>query len=379
MGVLVKEKQKGEWWVFINHQGKRKAKKIGRDKRLAQEVAKKIEAKLALGEFSLDEKKSIPTFGEYASRWIATTVPATCKMGTLRNYQLYLKKWVLPAFGKMLITEVNRIAIKEFLMDIANRDFSNSMVRNLKNILSGVMGLAVDEGVIPFNPSHRLGKGIKSKPQQLSVEPLTREELTHLLNIFEKHYPEHYPMALTLARTGMRIGEVLALQWGDIDFNGRFISIQRSFSRYQLGTPKSGKSRRVDMSKQLTEILLDLLKQRKEKKLREGWKEFPEWVFINSKGKPLRDTNWREKVFDRALAKAGMRKIRVHDLRHTYASLLIQNGESLAYVKEQMGHSSIKITVDVYGHLAPRGNQDAVNRLDDDATIRNPGATKKLL
>jgi len=77
------------------------------------------------------------------------------------------------------------------------------------------------------------------------------------------------------------------------------------------------------------------------------------------------------------LAKAGLRYIRVHDLRHTFASLLIQNGESLAYVKEQMGHHSITITVDTYGHLVPGGNKAAVDRLDDleTATIRNPGAT----
>ncbi|MGE0684481.1 MAG: tyrosine-type recombinase/integrase [Candidatus Binatia bacterium] len=80
------------------------------------------------------------------------------------------------------------------------------------------------------------------------------------------------------------------------------------------------------------------------------------------------------------LAKAGVGYIRVHDLRHTFASLLIQNGESLAYVKEQLGHHSIKITVDTYGHLIPRGNKAAVDRLDglENATIRDPDATGDL-
>lgn len=72
-----------------------------------------------------------------------------------------------------------------------------------------------------------------------------------------------------------------------------------------------------------------------------------------------------------------MRKIRPHDLRHTYVSLLIQNGESLAYVRDQLGHHSIKITVDIYGHLAPTGNKNAVDNLDDDATKRNLYATKQ--
>lgn len=80
------------------------------------------------------------------------------------------------------------------------------------------------------------------------------------------------------------------------------------------------------------------------------------------------------------MAKAGLRYIRVHDLRHTFASLLIQNGESLAYVKEQMGHHSITITVDTYGHLVPGGNKAAVDQLDglETTTIRNPDAIASL-
>ncbi len=80
-------------------------------------------------------------------------------------------------------------------------------------------------------------------------------------------------------------------------------------------------------------------------------------------GKQLEMYNVKNRYFLKALEKAGLRRIRFHDLRHTFASLLIQNGESLAYVKDQLGHSSIKMTVDVYGHLVPGANRAAVNRL----------------
>jgi integrase len=91
----------------------------------------------------------------------------------------------------------------------------------------------------------------------------------------------------------------------------------------------------------------------------------------------LEPGNFRNRVWYKLLAKAGLREIRVHDLRHTFASLLIQNGESLAYVMEQMGHHSIQMTVDTYGHLVPGGNKAAVDKLDglEKATIRNPDAT----
>ena len=112
---------------------------------------------------------------------------------------------------------------------------------------------------------------------------------------------------------------------------------------------------------------------RTEDALRKGWGQVPEWVFCDQDGKPLWKSNLERRVFHRTLASAGIRKVRFHDLRHTFASRLIQNGESLAYVRDQMGHHSIKVTVDIYGHLVPGANKAAVDRLD--VTGRNLGAT----
>jgi integrase len=99
---------------------------------------------------------------------------------------------------------------------------------------------------------------------------------------------------------------------------------------------------------------------------RKGAPEEPsEWVFTNGVGGFIDVNNWRRRVFNKALKKAGLRRIRIHDLRHTYASLLIQAEESLAYVRDQFGHHSIKVTVDIYGPLAPEGNKQAVDKLGD--------------
>jgi len=99
----------------------------------------------------------------------------------------------------------------------------------------------------------------------------------------------------------------------------------------------------------------------------------PKWVFCNEVGRPLWKSDFERRIFHKLLAKAGLRRVRFHDLRHTFASRLLQNGESPAYVKEQMGHHSIKVTVDIYGHLVPGSNRAAVDRLD--TTGRNPRAT----
>ncbi len=166
----------------------------------------------------------------------------------------------------------------------------------------------------------------------------------------------------------MREGELIGLQWGDVDFSGRLIEVRRNVRRGRITTPKNGKTRRVDMSLQLTNTLERLLAQRKAEALKKGESldaVTESWVFTTPQGTQLDPDNLRKRVFYCALSMAGLRRVRFHDLRHTYASLLIQQGESLAYIRDQLGHHSIQITVDTYGHLVPGGNRQAVDKLDD--------------
>jgi integrase len=175
------------------------------------------------------------------------------------------------------------------------------------------------------------------------------------------------PLALFLCaiHTGLRSGELAGLQWGDLDENGKFLVVRRGIVRGKVNPTKSGKVRKVDVSDALMSALLKLRPKRKEALLADGKNELAatSWIFENENGGFQDMKNLKNRHFHKCLEKAGLRRIRFHDLRHTFASLLIQNGEPLAYVKEQLGHSSIKITVDVYGHLVPGANRQAVNRL----------------
>ncbi|MEA2063450.1 MAG: site-specific integrase, partial [Gemmatimonadota bacterium] len=172
------------------------------------------------------------------------------------------------------------------------------------------------------------------------------------------------------------LGELLGLQWGDIDWNGGFVQVQRSFKNQQMSETKTGRTRRVDMSDQLIEVLQRLYTDRKKEALKSGRGEVIELIFHKS-GEPIAQNSIRN-VWKRILRKAGLRDMRFHDIRHTFASQLLSNGQSPVYVKEQLGHSSIQITVDIYGHLIPSSNREAVNQLDDSpksAIIRNLSAT----
>lgn len=369
MGVKVRQKKKGKgqpWWVFISHNGKRTSRKIG-DRRTAVAVAHKIEAKMALGEFGFDKDQAVPTFKDFADSWINTTVPATCKESTQRDYQDLLRLHVFPVFKELPITEITRGKIKDFLLSKLNDGYSPNTVCHMKDTVSGVLTKALDDEVIAANPALglKMKNALSRKDTAGHVNALDADELKTLLGSVLKHYPRHYTLFLLLARTGLRIGEALALQWGDIDFNKRFIEVKRSVVRGQISTPKNSKSRRVDMSLQLAEQMKAHELESKKKGFAIGLGDAPEFIFTNKKGKAVDKDNWRRRVFYKALKKAGIRRIRIHDLRHTYATLRISKGDNIADVSKQMGHHSVKLTMDVYYHWMPGAKKSEVDGLDD--------------
>lgn len=381
MGVKVREKEPGSgiWWIFIDHQGHRKAKKIGKNKKLALKVAEQIQAKLTLGAFRIDtEEKEIPTFQAYAARWLDLYVKPLRRQSTYERYQQVLQRRVFPKIGRMPLDSITRGDIRTLLMGLLAEGLSWASVCLVRDVISGPMSYAVDEELIPANPvTGILKRAIMKRDQDNEIDPLTQEEVGIFLDTCRVHYPEYYPFFLCAFRTGMRLGELLALRWGDVDWRGRFILVRRSFRRGQTTGTKTGKQRRVDISEQLYEALQDLYLQRKKQALASGLGEVTEVIF-HRHGEPMSQNSIRH-VFKRVLRKAGLRDIRFHDIRHTYASLLLTAGVSPVYVKEQMGHSSIQMTVDIYGHLIPGSHRDQVNLLDAQpaATYPQPAEIKK--
>ncbi|MFI5330037.1 MAG: tyrosine-type recombinase/integrase [Desulfobaccales bacterium] len=368
MGVTVRQKVKGRgkpWWVYIYDpsNGNRKSIKVG-PQGAAEELANKIREKMCLGEICLNEPQATITFGEYARKWLDGYVETNLKFTTQKSYD-YIIRVHLGRLKDRPLDQIRRPEIRELIYEKLKTDLSPKTVLNIKAVVSSVMNHAFEDGLIIGNPVARLGKFIKRRDPKADINPLTRDEARALLDTLQEHFPRYHSFFLCALRTGMRLGELLALEWGDIDFRGGFIEVRRSFTHGQYTTPKSGKTRRIDVSPQLAETLKALATARKREALAKG-RPAADLVFVNEIGGVIHEGNLRNRVFFKALAKAGLRRIRIHDLRHTFASLLIQQGESLAYVKEQMGHHSIQITVDIYGHLVPGANRQAVAKLDDD-------------
>jgi len=306
---------------------------------------------------------------DYATRW-QSFVAATVKPATRESYANTLRLHILPVFGAVKIRHLQRGRIKEWLAGAWARGYARDSVRLMHGILRAMLNAAIDDGVIVANPADKLGRQLKlalgAAHRQEEIKAMTREQLAVFLATAQRTEPRLYPLFLTLARAGMRLGEGLALQSDDLDFAGREIRVVRGFSRGRLETPKSGIGRTVDMSQQLARVLHRLQIERKAETLRRGWPQVPAWVFCTQGGTPY-DPAFVQRGFKRVVAAAKLPlHFTPHCLRHTYASLMLQAGESPVYVQRQLGHASIKMTVDTYGKWLPMGNKAAVDRLDDD-------------
>jgi len=212
-----------------------------------------------------------------------------------------------------------------------------------------------------------------SRRKRAPSDVLTQGEVDLFLSTCKEHERPYYPIFLTAFRTGLRLGELVGLQWQDIDWNGRFIRVRRAVRRGVVGETKTGRERSVDMTDQLYEGLQALQRQRKREGLKTGTGLGP--YLFHRNGDPISQNSVRN-VFKRVLEKAGLRNIRIHDIRHSYASLLLSAGVSPVYVKEQLGHTNISMTVDIYGHWIRSTDRGAVNKLD--GSVAHPSAMRTL-
>ncbi|MCB2188634.1 MAG: site-specific integrase [Deltaproteobacteria bacterium] len=303
-----------------------------------------------------------PTFGRLAVDWICTEVRSTCKPSTQSDYRTILLKHVLPVLGHLPAREIGQLVIKDLLMGKLNQGLAKSTVVHIRNAISGVMNRAIEAGVVGTNPAIGIKKLGRGKARDEDVKPFTAGELRKLLAVIKERWPRYFPMVATLAMTGMRAGEALGLQWEDIDFSGLVIHVRRSLSRMVLGDTKGGKTRVVDMSRPLAAILQEHRLERKKEALANGWGPGP--VFINNLGGLVNIHPFRAWVWRKALEGAGLGHFRIHDLRHTYATMRISKGDNIGDVSNQLGHHSVKFTLDQYYHWLPSAEGRAqVNEL----------------
>ena len=283
-----------------------------------------------------------------------------CRVQTLvRAYHAGHRAQPSPAcFGVQEIQSITRAQVKTFVVQKHQR-YTPKYVKNLVRTLHMICAHAVDEEVLDRNPASRLGKYLPERCVAARVIlPFTSAELACYLQTMRVQYPQYYAYFLCLARTGMREGEALGLHWDDIQFGQdvhdphRFVHIQRTYDPVHrlFNTPKNGKSRRVDMSQELRTALLEFQNRRFDAAVLQGMTTISPVIFCSARGRPWAPA--RLYALHRHICTlAGLHVNRIHDLRHSYATFhLYEYHAPIQYVSEQLRHSSIKITVDTYGH-----------------------------
>ena len=272
----------------------------------------------------------------------------------------------MPHFGQKDIATITREEVKRLAYGLLAQGKSRSTAKGVLTPLSGMLSMAVEDGHLTSNPALRVLKRSRAAEgkQQDRIQPFTGGEVSLLLETCREHYPGHYALVLLLVRAGLRIGEALALRWDDVDFNGRFAEVRQTWSNHRLTTTKGNRRRRVDLWLHLTETLKALSVERKKETLQKGWGEVPELVFISHRGTRLLRWNFYEWVWKKLLRKAGLRYVRIHDLRHSCAALLLGAGVQPQSVAGFLGHSDVKTTLNIYSHVGQAQNREAAATLD---------------
>ena len=354
-------KRRGRWIVdFTDLLGKRRwiTMPKGSTKAKAADKLREIEDKLARGVY-LPEKR-IPLFGKVAQDWLEYK-KANIRLSTWRKYEGYTRNHY-EDFKGIRINRISSVKIEKFINARQNEGMNISTLRKLITVLNQVMKYAIRHKYLDSNPV-----ASAERPRERTdvdewaendqrIKVLIPEHIMALLDSEpDKMYRTLFHMAIT---TGAREGELFGLKWTDVDWFNSQLFIQRTFNEGAWQKPKSKCSmRKIDLGPATVAVL------------REWQKECPtnnlNLIFPNEAGGPLNHGNMLRRHFYPALEKAKCPRVRFHDLRHTYASLLIEQGENVKYVQNQLGHSTPMFTLTVYAHLMKSTNQKAVCKLEN--------------
>jgi len=364
MGVTVRFR-KGAWWVYVYQDGREIPRRIG-DKSTAEKVAKATREALARGDWALPAAApvQVDTLKTYSEDWLQT-MTGSLKASTISFYRSNCTDYIWPLLGTRGVSSLKRRDCRDVIKSLRAKGLRRRTIKGIMATLSTILTQAVDDELLPGNPALRLGKYLKAgdENERSIIDPLSEIETTILLAVAQARYPEWYPWLLCALRTGLRLGELIALQWGDVDWAGRYLQIQRNVYNGTTSTPKNHQQRRVDMSLQLLEALRGW-RSREQARWLEAGQPFPDWVFPSVTGTLLDPANVR-KALNRMLRVADLHERGPHQLRHSFASQLLQKGADLAYVTHQLGHKDANVTLQYYIHYLPSADgQKAVDRLD---------------
>ncbi len=315
----------------------------------------------------VDERQ---TLGQFLTRWLADRVEPTARPATVRGYESKIRVHITPALGSVPLVKLTPQRLQSFLNERLKSGLSPRTVHHLRAIVRAALTDAVKWGLVTRNVADLVDP--PRVPHQ-EIRALSPAEAQALLEAVRGNRLEAvYSVALAL---GLRQGEALGLRWEDVDLDAGTLRVRRSLQRiggaFHFVEPKTIRSRRTLA---LPDVAARALRDQRLRQLQERLAAGPMWeehglVFARANGAPLLGSNVT-RDFQRLLARAGLRRLRFHDMRHACASLLIAQGVHPRVVMETLGHSQIAITMNLYAHVLPEAQREAAAQMDAVLTRR---------
>ncbi|MGN9154945.1 tyrosine-type recombinase/integrase [Bariatricus sp. HCP3S3_E12] len=345
-----KDKKTGKWLIqyrYTDWQGKRR-------KSTKRGFATKREAEEWLRNFLITQKADFDMKFEDFWKMYCADMETRLREHTMRTKKYIVELKILPYFGNKRVNDITVADIRQWQNELIKMGYSPTYLKTINNQLSAIFNYAVRYYDLKSNPCAKAGSMGKSKAEEMDF--WTGEEFRKFIDsVMNKRLS--YMAFMTLYWTGMRMGELLALNPKDVDLEKRTISITKSYQRLGkkdvITPPKTPKSKRViTIPEFLAADIKDYMDSLYE--LQENDRLFPITKY------------YLEHEMQRGIKESGVKRIRIHDLRHSHASMLIELGFSPLEIANRLGHEKVETTLNTYAHLYPNKQTKLAERLDSE-------------
>jgi integrase len=303
------------------------------------------------------------TTGDYLARWVVA-VRSTIRPSTHAEYVRHVTDYWRP-LAPTPLTRLTPAMVERTMADLEARGLSAQTIRHARSTLRRALKDAQRDGIVNRNVA-ALASPPRAEPPEM--HSLTAAQVGRLVDATADD--DHGPLYALAVGSGLRAGELCGLRWSDVDLEGRSLVVRRSLIRasgggYELAEPKTARSRRTVM---LPSVALEGLRRQKARQAAARLAAGPAWqdtaglVFTDAVGRPVRP-DALSAAFRATADRLGL-AVRLHDLRHTAATLMLAAGVPLKVVSEALGHSSIVVTADIYAHVTPDLRREAADAMD---------------
>ncbi|MGB2964013.1 MAG: site-specific integrase [Anaerolineales bacterium] len=308
------------------------------------------------------------SYSDFLDDWLETKKPQVAEQ-TWSYYSQLVRDYMKPKLGMYKLRELSTRRIQGFYNHLVEQGVGLRTIEKNHSVIHASLNYAVKYGLIASNQDAFTDP---PKPKKKEIKYLNIEEVKKLFQVAKENNDRNYAMYYLAIVTGMRQGELLGLQWKNVDMGRGIIKVNQNLKRLPsgklvFGKPKTKTSiRSRAIGEETIEVLKDQVKRIKRERIDENvkalWKEM-DMVFPSTIGRPIDPTNLLKK-FRQLLKRAGLPRLRFHDLRHTSASIMLNNGVDVFVASRRLGHAKPSITLDVYGHLLTSVQNEVGNKMD---------------